>query len=101
MSVIAVRSDDVGRVTVAPIGLSEAHKVPFLVADLGPDVEPFMLHLYAALAEKERALIDLVAPEGGAGGRQGARGQARQPSARGGARADARRPQGGRRRLRP
>jgi DNA invertase Pin-like site-specific DNA recombinase len=33
------------------------HKVPFLVADLRPDVEPFMLHIYAALAEKERALI--------------------------------------------
>ncbi len=24
---------------------------------LGPDVEPFLLHLYAALAEKERAVI--------------------------------------------
>ncbi len=24
---------------------------------LGPDVDPFVLHLYAALAEKERALI--------------------------------------------
>lgn len=34
-----------------------AHKVPFLVAELGPDVDPFVLHLYAALAEKERALI--------------------------------------------
>ena len=34
-----------------------AHKTPFLVADLGPDVEPFLLHLYAALAEKERAVI--------------------------------------------
>jgi DNA invertase Pin-like site-specific DNA recombinase len=34
-----------------------AHRVPFLVAELGPDVEPFVLHLYAALAEKERALI--------------------------------------------
>jgi Resolvase, N terminal domain len=33
------------------------HKTPFLVADLGPDVEPFLLHLYAALAEKERAVI--------------------------------------------
>ncbi len=33
------------------------HRVPFVVADLGPDVEPFLLHLYAALAEKERALI--------------------------------------------
>lgn len=33
-----------------------AHRTPFLVADLGPDVEPFLLHLYA-LAEKERAVI--------------------------------------------
>ena len=33
------------------------HKVPFLVAELGPDVEPFMLHIYAAVAEKERAMI--------------------------------------------
>jgi DNA invertase Pin-like site-specific DNA recombinase len=34
-----------------------AQRVPFLVADLGPDVEPFLLHLYAALAEKERSVI--------------------------------------------
>jgi DNA invertase Pin-like site-specific DNA recombinase len=34
-----------------------AHKVPFLVAELGPDVDPFVLHLFAAPAEKERALI--------------------------------------------
>ena len=34
-----------------------AHKTPFLVTELGPDVEPFLLHLYAALAEKERAVI--------------------------------------------
>jgi hypothetical protein len=34
-----------------------AHKVPFLVAELGPDVDPFVLHLFAVLAEKERALI--------------------------------------------
>jgi DNA invertase Pin-like site-specific DNA recombinase len=27
------------------------------VAELGADTDPFMLHLYAALAEKERALI--------------------------------------------
>jgi DNA invertase Pin-like site-specific DNA recombinase len=33
------------------------HKVPFWVAELGPDVDPFVLHLFAALAEKERALI--------------------------------------------
>ena len=34
-----------------------AHKVAFIVAELGADADPFMLHLYAALAEKERALI--------------------------------------------
>ena len=34
-----------------------AEKVPFVVAELGLDADPFMLHLYAALAEKERALI--------------------------------------------
>jgi len=33
------------------------HKVPFIVAELGADADPFMLHLYAALAEKERRLI--------------------------------------------
>lgn len=33
------------------------HRVPFLVAELGPDVDPFILHLFAALAEKERNLI--------------------------------------------
>ena len=34
-----------------------AHKVPFVVAELGSDVDPFVLHLFAALAEKERSLI--------------------------------------------
>jgi DNA invertase Pin-like site-specific DNA recombinase len=32
-------------------------KVPFISIDLGADVEPFLLHLYAALAQKERAMI--------------------------------------------
>jgi DNA invertase Pin-like site-specific DNA recombinase len=32
-------------------------RVPFVVAELGSDVDPFVLHLFAALAEKERALI--------------------------------------------
>ena len=32
-----------------------AQKVPFIVAELGADTDPFILHLYAALAEKERA----------------------------------------------
>ena len=34
-----------------------AQRVPFIVAELGRDADPFMLHLYAALAEKERRLI--------------------------------------------
>jgi DNA invertase Pin-like site-specific DNA recombinase len=34
-----------------------AQRVPFIVAELGADCDPFMLHIYAALAEKERALI--------------------------------------------
>jgi DNA invertase Pin-like site-specific DNA recombinase len=34
-----------------------AERVPFLVVELGPDVDPFILHLFAALAQKERAMI--------------------------------------------
>jgi DNA invertase Pin-like site-specific DNA recombinase len=34
-----------------------ANRVPFLVAEMGPNVDPFMLHIYASLAEKERGLI--------------------------------------------
>jgi DNA invertase Pin-like site-specific DNA recombinase len=34
-----------------------AQRVPFIVAELGADADPFMLHLYAVLAEKERRLI--------------------------------------------
>jgi DNA invertase Pin-like site-specific DNA recombinase len=34
-----------------------AHRVPFVVTELGADADPFMLHLYAGLAEKERSLI--------------------------------------------
>jgi DNA invertase Pin-like site-specific DNA recombinase len=33
------------------------HRVPFTVTELGVDTDPFLLHLYAALAEKERKLI--------------------------------------------
>jgi DNA invertase Pin-like site-specific DNA recombinase len=33
------------------------HRVPFVVAELGADTDPFMLHIYAALAEKERTMI--------------------------------------------
>jgi DNA invertase Pin-like site-specific DNA recombinase len=34
-----------------------AHRVEFVVTSLGRQADPFILHLYAALAEKERALI--------------------------------------------
>ena len=34
-----------------------AKGVPFIVAELGVDTDPFVLHLYAALSEKERRLI--------------------------------------------
>ena len=33
------------------------HRVAFIVTELGADTDPFLLHLYAALAEKERKLI--------------------------------------------
>ena len=34
-----------------------SHKTPFIVAELGADADAFMLHIYAALAEKERRAI--------------------------------------------
>jgi DNA invertase Pin-like site-specific DNA recombinase len=34
-----------------------AHRVEFVVTELGRQSDPFVLHLYAALAEKERAMI--------------------------------------------
>jgi len=34
-----------------------AERAPFVVTELGADTDPFMLHIYAALAEKERRLI--------------------------------------------
>lgn len=34
-----------------------AQRVPFIVTELGADADPFMLHVYAALAQKERDLI--------------------------------------------
>lgn len=54
--VIVARLDRLSR-DVAFISGLMAQRVPFLVADLGTDADPFMLHLYAALAEKERRLI--------------------------------------------
>ena len=55
-SVIVAKLDQLSRDVHFISGLM-AHRVPFIVAELGADADPFMLHLYAALAEKERALI--------------------------------------------
>ncbi len=55
-SVVVAKLDRLSR-DVAFISGMMAQRVPFIVADMGPDVDPFMLHIYAALAEKERALI--------------------------------------------
>jgi DNA invertase Pin-like site-specific DNA recombinase len=48
------------------------HRVPFIVTELGADADPFLLHIYAALAEKERQMISRRT-KGRAGGRSGSR----------------------------
>ena len=55
-SVVVAKLDRLSRDVHFISGLM-SEKVPFIVAELGPDVDPFMLHIYAALAQKERALI--------------------------------------------
>ena len=55
-SVIVSKLDRLSRDVAFVSGLM-AQRVPFIVAELGRDADPFMLHLYAALAEKERRLI--------------------------------------------
>src|SRR3982751_4755969 len=54
--VVVAKLDRLSR-DVAFISGLMAQRVPFVVAELGPEVDPFMLHVYAALAEKERSLI--------------------------------------------
>jgi DNA invertase Pin-like site-specific DNA recombinase len=54
--VIVAKLDRLSRDVAFIAGLM-AQRVPFIVAELGSDADPFMLHLYAALAEKERRLI--------------------------------------------
>ena len=55
-AVIVAKLDRLSR-DVAFISGLMAQRVPFIVAELGANADPFMLHLYAALAEKERRLI--------------------------------------------
>lgn len=54
--VLVAKLDRLSRDVAFIAGLM-AQRVPFIVAELGLDADPFMLHLYAALAEKERRLI--------------------------------------------
>jgi DNA invertase Pin-like site-specific DNA recombinase len=55
-SVLVSKLDRLSRDVAFVAGLM-VQRVPFIVAELGRDADPFMLHLYAALAEKERRLI--------------------------------------------
>jgi len=55
-SIVVAKLDRLSRDVHFISGLM-AQRVPFVVAELGNDVDPFMLHIYAALAEKERRLI--------------------------------------------
>jgi DNA invertase Pin-like site-specific DNA recombinase len=41
-----------------------AEGVPFICADLGRDTDPFLLHIFAAFAEKERRMICIRTREG-------------------------------------
>jgi DNA invertase Pin-like site-specific DNA recombinase len=55
-SVCVAKLDRLSR-DVAFISGLMAKRVGFIVAALGKDVDPFMLHIYAALAEQERRMI--------------------------------------------
>ena len=54
--VLVAKLDRLSRDVAFIAGLM-VQRVPFVVAELGADADPFMLHLYAALAEKERRMI--------------------------------------------
>ncbi|CAO4172333.1 recombinase family protein [Methylorubrum extorquens] len=54
--IVVAKLDRLSR-DVAFISGLMAQRVPFVVAELGEGVDPFVLHLYAALAEKEREMI--------------------------------------------
>jgi DNA invertase Pin-like site-specific DNA recombinase len=55
-AVVVAKLDRLSR-DVAFIANLMTQWVPFVSVELGADADPFMLHLYAVLAEKERALI--------------------------------------------
>jgi DNA invertase Pin-like site-specific DNA recombinase len=55
-AVIVAKLDRLSRDVAFIAGLM-AQRVPFIVTELGIDADPFMLHIYAAVAEKERRMI--------------------------------------------
>jgi DNA invertase Pin-like site-specific DNA recombinase len=54
--IIIAKLDRLGRDVHFISGLM-VQRIPFIVTELGPDVDPFMLHIHAAVAEKERERI--------------------------------------------
>jgi DNA invertase Pin-like site-specific DNA recombinase len=54
--VIVAKLDRLSRDVAFIAGLM-AQQVPFIVTELGVNADPFMLHIYAALAEQERRMI--------------------------------------------
>jgi DNA invertase Pin-like site-specific DNA recombinase len=54
--VIVAKLDRLSRDVAFIAGLM-ARRVPFIVTELGSKADPFMLHIYAAIAEQERRLI--------------------------------------------
>jgi DNA invertase Pin-like site-specific DNA recombinase len=54
--VIVAKLDRLSRDVAFIAGLM-AQRVPFIVCELGANADPFMLHIYAALAEQERRMI--------------------------------------------
>lgn len=54
--VIVSKLDRLSRDVAFVAGLMK-RDVPFIVAELGIDTDPFVLHLYASLSEKERKMI--------------------------------------------
>lgn len=56
VAVVVAKLDRLSRDVAFIAGLM-AQRVPFIVTELGADADPFMLHIYAALAQKERELI--------------------------------------------
>jgi DNA invertase Pin-like site-specific DNA recombinase len=61
--IVVAKLDRLSR-DVAFIASLMAKRIPFICADLGRDTDPFMLHIYAAFAEKERRMISFRTKEG-------------------------------------